>query len=65
MIKFSEKPATSGVFICGFPTTKVNGLWYTLHLNGLGYYGMRIDGRTVMGAARKAKIKLNEQGLQK
>lgn len=53
MIKFNEKPLVSGVIVSGFNTVKVGGLWYTLHLNGLGYYGLRVDGRTVAGVQKR------------
>jgi hypothetical protein len=59
MINFTSKPKTTSFYVVGYELTKVKDRWYTVHLNGKGYYGLLIDGRTVYSVARKTR-KLEE-----
>lgn len=53
MVYFENKPDTLSFTLGTFPVFKTAEGWKTLHLNGIGYYGLLVDGRSVYGMAKK------------
>ena len=54
MIRLNNKPRVTSFKVGGFSCFKYNNAWHTLHLDGIGYKGFLVDGRSVFGSAKSS-----------
>lgn len=59
MVRLNGKPRITSFKVGGFSCFKCGDSWYTLHLDGIGYKGYKVDGRSVFGSA-KSNDKIQE-----